>query len=88
LPRLDISSLLWRNHRGLLPRATFWAMKANNSKKDSITVPLLKDVVVRDKANQKATRENVSIGSKPLKSPALYEDAGEGYNASYVFPQE
>jgi hypothetical protein len=63
-------------------------MKANNSKKDSITAPLLKDVIVNDKVNQKLNRENVSIGSKPISPPALYEDQGEGYNANFVFPQE
>lgn len=63
-------------------------MKANNSKKDSITAPLLKDVIVRDKVNQKLNRENLLIGSKPLNAPALYEDQGEGYNANFVFPQE
>jgi hypothetical protein len=72
----------------VFPCANFAAMKANNSKKDTITAPLLKDVIARDKACQQADRQNVSIGSKPLNPPALYEDQGEGYNANYVFPQE
>ena len=63
-------------------------MKANKSKQESITRPLLRDVVARDQYNQKIVRETVSIGSKPLNPPALYEDSGEGYNANYVFPQE
>lgn len=71
-----------------LARVSLAAMKANNSKKDTVTAPLLKDVVVRDRANQKLDRENVLIGSKPLNPPALYEDQGEGYNANFVFPQE
>ncbi len=63
-------------------------MKAKDSKKGSITTPLLKDVVARDKAGQKTIKEDVSIGSKPLDPPALYEDSGNGYNADFVFPQE
>jgi hypothetical protein len=63
-------------------------MKSNNSKKDSITAPLLKDVIKRDKANQKQCRSEVSVGPKPLNSPALYEDSGEGYNANFTFPQD
>lgn len=63
-------------------------MKANNSNKGSITTPLLKDVIARDQATQKADRETVLIGQKPLNPPALYEDSGEGYNADFTFPQE
>jgi hypothetical protein len=63
-------------------------MKANNSKQEPITRPLLKEVVARDKFNQKMLRETVSIGSKPLDPPALYEDSGEGFNANFVFPQK
>lgn len=63
-------------------------MKANNSKKESITAPLLKDAVKQDKANAKAIRDNVSVGSKPLDPPALYEDSGEGYDTDFTFPQE
>lgn len=63
-------------------------MKANKLKNQSITAPLLKDVVELDKANTKATRETVTIGQKPLNPPALYEDSGEGYNADYTFPQD
>jgi hypothetical protein len=63
-------------------------MKKNNPKRESVTAPLLKDVVKRDKANTKAIRENVSIGEKPLDPAALYEDPGEGYNADFTFPQE
>lgn len=63
-------------------------MKTKNSKQDSVTAPLLKDLVNVDQANQKANRDQVSIGQKPLNSPALYDDSGEGYNADFTFPQE
>ncbi len=33
-------------------------------------------------------REQVSVGSDPLPSPDLYQDAGGGYNADLKFPQE
>ena len=63
-------------------------MKSKDSSKQSVTAPLLKDVIESDKANQMANRETVSIGSKPLNPPALYEDSGEGYNADFTLPQE
>lgn len=63
-------------------------MKVNRSKADSVTASLLKDVVERDQANQKANWDNVSIGQKPLAPPALYEDSGEGYNPDYTCPQQ
>jgi len=63
-------------------------MKQSDAKKGSVTGPVLKDLVERDKAVQKATREEVSIGSKPLNPPALYEDSGEGYNTDFTFPQQ
>lgn len=63
-------------------------MKTKNSKSESVTAPLLQDMVKQDKANTKLIRENVSIGEKPLNPPALYEDSGEGYNSDFTFPQE
>jgi hypothetical protein len=63
-------------------------MKGINSKNQSVTAPLLKDVAKQDKANIKANQKDVSVGSKPLDPPALYEDAGEGYNADFTLPQE
>lgn len=63
-------------------------MKANKSKHDSITKPLLKDVIELDKAHAKAVRDSVTIGQKPLNPPALYEDSGEGYNPKFTFPQD
>lgn len=63
-------------------------MKVKKSSKEAITGPLLKDLVQRDEANAKINRENVSVGSKPLPAPAQYEDAGEGYNQDFTFPQQ
>ncbi len=42
--------------------------------------------MAQQKKDQK--REQVSVGSDPLPSPDLYQDAGEGYNADFTFPQE
>jgi hypothetical protein len=63
-------------------------MKADKSKKDSVIAPLLKDAIERDRANQKANSDNVSIGQKPLDPAASYEDAGDGYNPDYTYPQQ
>jgi len=63
-------------------------MKTKNSKQDSVTAPLLKDLVTADRASQKSNCDNVSIGQKPVDPPALYEDAGEGYNSDYTYPQQ
>ena len=63
-------------------------MKANNSKKDSITGASLKDVIECDQARQKANCEKLFVDSTPPNPPALYEDSGEGYNSNFTFPQE
>jgi hypothetical protein len=63
-------------------------MKVNRSKADSVTASLLKDVVERDQANQKANCDNVTISQKPPAPPALYEDSGEGFNPNYTYPQQ
>jgi hypothetical protein len=62
-------------------------MKNDGRQKGSITKPLLKDLIDQQKANQKCNPDP-TIGSTPLPPPALYEDAGEGYNGDFVFPQE
>jgi hypothetical protein len=62
-------------------------MKNDGRQKGSITKPLLKDLMDQQKANQ-TTNPEPSVGSNPLQPPALYEDAGEGYNLNYTFPQE
>jgi hypothetical protein len=63
-------------------------MKSNKRPKASVTKPLLKELVDRQKADQKKQQQNPSVGSKPLNPPALYEDAGNGYNPDFTFPQE
>jgi hypothetical protein len=63
-------------------------MKQNQRKSASITTPLLKDLVERQKAEYKQLAPNVTIGSTPLPAPDLYQDAGNGYNPNFTFPQE
>jgi hypothetical protein len=62
--------------------------KTNRSKKSSVTTPLLKDILQQDRSNSDAAREQVSIGSKPLDPPALYEDSGDAYNPNFTYPQQ
>ena len=49
---------------------------------------MLSDLVNRHKANQKALLEEPQVESTPLDPPDLYQDAGNGYNADFTFPQE
>ncbi len=67
-------------------------MKNKKGNEASITQPLLKDLIDRQKAQAAITFDGVfkkaDAGSTPLEPPALYEDSGEGYNANFVFPQE
>lgn len=63
-------------------------MNSSNRQKGSITKPLLKEVVDRDKANSKVIKQEISVGSKPLPAPDLYQDPGGGYNPDFTFPQE
>ncbi|MBV9157119.1 MAG: hypothetical protein JO097_12725 [Acidobacteriaceae bacterium] len=63
-------------------------MNLNERPKRSVTKPLLKKVVDLDKANAKNIKQIPKVESKPLDPPALYEDAGEGYNPDFTFPQE
>ncbi|MGH9622765.1 MAG: hypothetical protein ACRD6B_03480 [Bryobacteraceae bacterium] len=58
----------------------------DGKQKESVAKPLLKSLVDRKKTNSKI--EKPSIGSKPLKPAALYQDAGGGYNPDFTFPQE
>jgi hypothetical protein len=60
-------------------------MKSNQGPKGSVLQPLLKKVV--DLAKGKSNVEKPSVGSKPLDPPALYQDAGLGYNSDFTFPQ-
>jgi len=68
-------------------------MKDTKGKEASVTQPLLKDLMNRQKEESKLTFGHIAsdkpgIGSTPLEPPALYEDSGEGYNANFVFPQD
>jgi hypothetical protein len=63
-------------------------MKSNKRQNASVTRPLLKDLVDRQKADSKIINPDPSVGSKPLPSPDLYQDSGEGYNQDFTFPQE
>lgn len=63
-------------------------MKANNRQKGSIAGPILKDLMDREKVSVNISESGPTVGSKPLAPPALYEDAGEGYNQDFTFLQE
>ncbi len=68
-------------------------MKEKKGKEASLTQPLLKDLITRQKAESKLTfggvaSDKTNAGSTPLDPPALYEDSGAGYNANFVFPQD
>lgn len=63
-------------------------MKASDRQKRTFTGPMLSDLVNRQKANQKALLEEPQVESTPLDPPDLYQDAGNGYNADFTFPQE
>jgi hypothetical protein len=64
-------------------------MKQNQRRKEaSITTPLLKDLIARQKADSKRIAPDAKIGSNPLPPPDLYQDAGSGYNPNFTFPQE
>jgi hypothetical protein len=60
----------------------------NKKAQPSFTSPLLQDLVSRDKANFKI--QNACLAQEPAEdqAPDLYQDAGGGYNANFVFPQE
>ena len=63
-------------------------MKSNGSRNESITKPLLKELVDRDKANSNAAKQNPSVESTPVEPADLYQDAGEAYNPDFTFPQQ
>jgi hypothetical protein len=63
-------------------------MKSSNRQKGSITEPLLKELVDREKADSKVINNDPSVESKPLDPPDLYQDPGGGYNRDFTFPQE
>jgi len=63
-------------------------MNSRNRQKESVTKPLLKQLVDLQKANEKTLPKDPSIGSDPLKPAGLYQDAGNGYNPDFTWPQE
>ena len=54
-------------------------MKSKKNQTKAVAVPMVKELTQRQKAP--------SVGSKPLKPAALYQDAGNGYNGNFTFPQ-
>ncbi len=65
-------------------------MNSKNRLSDSITKPLLKDLVERSKATNNALTKFVepSVSANPLEPSDLYQDSGSGYNADFSIPQE
>jgi hypothetical protein len=63
-------------------------MKSKPRDKAPITKPLLSDLIERDKTDRKVVLDQPSVGSDPLQPPDLYQDAGQGYNPDFTFPQE
>ncbi len=60
-----------------------------NNKKASNETPatvILKDLVDREQLNCKL--RNPVVPQVTTEPSALYQDAGGGYNANYVFPQD
>jgi len=62
--------------------------KQKKGQKPGFTAPILQDLVDRAKSNFKI--HNASLAQQPAAEdePDLYQDAGGGYNANFVFPQE
>ncbi|HEY3937254.1 MAG TPA: hypothetical protein VGL97_07475 [Bryobacteraceae bacterium] len=64
-------------------------MKSKNNQKRSLTGPLVKELVDRQKAEFSASNMPApSVGSIPLAQPDLYQDPGQGYNPDFTFPQD
>lgn len=65
-------------------------MKVKKGQEASFTEPLLKDLIQRNNVETKLTFDNAksNIGSSMPPQPDLYQDAGGGYNADFVFPQD
>jgi len=63
-------------------------MNSNGRRKGSVTKLLLKELVDLEKAKAKANQQDPSVESKPVDPPDLYQDAGQGYNRNFTFPQE
>ena len=66
-------------------------MKRQESPKGSITKPLLQDLMNRKEANDKLNPVLPAVEKSPAKQPeqpALYQDAGSGFNSNFTFPQD
>jgi hypothetical protein len=64
-------------------------MKKNKFfQKDSITKPLLKDLLKRQKIDTDKVMPEVEVGSSPISPSDLFQDAGGGYNQNLIYPQE
>jgi hypothetical protein len=62
-------------------------MKSKNNQTRAVTGSLVKELAKRQKAESKISMPAPSVDSKPLKPAALYQDAGNGYNGNFTFPQ-
>jgi len=58
-----------------------------SSQKEPVVKPLLKQLKKQERADAKKN-EQPSVGSQPLQPADLYQDAGQGYNEDFTFPQE
>jgi len=66
-------------------------MKRKESPHGLITKPLLQDLINRKKAHDKLNAPVPAKEKSPDKEPvqpALYEDAGGGFNSNFTFPQD
>jgi hypothetical protein len=70
-------------------------MKSKKNQKGSVTGPLIKQLVDRQKSDFKAEKPDFKtsmttpfVESTPLAQPDLYQDPGQGYNFNFTFPQD
>ena len=49
---------------------------------------MVKELTDRQKADFDVSMPKPLVDSKPLKQAALYQDAGNGYNSNFTFPQD
>jgi hypothetical protein len=71
----------------VIRRAIRSAMQSKKNQTRAVTAPLVKELAKRRKAEFKISLPASSVDSKPLKPTALYQDAGNGYNGNFTFPQ-
>jgi hypothetical protein len=63
-------------------------MQSKKNQTRAITAPMVKELAKRHRAESKISMPASSLDSKPLKPAALYQDAGNGYNGNFTFPQD